>query len=222
MDTGAVDTAGRRGWPVVLIGLALAYLPAWGPRVRDAADLPRVVPGPSSSILWNVLAVVALLVFVRTVERRDLSSLGIHRPSGKDMEWAMYLFGAHMAWTWTAHRLWPPESDAGTASITALPVLTVLLIVLTAAVCEEVLFRGYPIERLAELTGHRWIAVAVTLPVFLAPHLAFFGPQWLLHQFTGTLAIYVLFVWRRNLPAAMVLHVAVNLPVLIPTIAQKL
>jgi hypothetical protein len=91
-----------------------------------------------------------------------------------------------------------------------------------AAVFEEILYRGYPLERLSELTGRRWVAVALTLPLFVAPHLAFFGPEWLLYQGSGTAMLYILFLWRRNLVANMLLHLCVNLPILIPTIASRL
>lgn len=71
------------------------------------------------------------------------------------------------------------------------------------------------------MTGRRWIAVALTLPFFVVPHLVFFGPTWLLYHASGTAAIYVLYPWRRNLVACMMLRAGANLPILIPTIASR-
>ncbi|MCM4082133.1 CPBP family intramembrane glutamic endopeptidase [Paractinoplanes hotanensis] len=204
-----------------LIGLVLAYLPMWLPPLTRAAGVDVGVTGPASSILWNALAVVLLVAYIFGVERRRLDSIRVVRPTGKDLEWVLILFGCHMAWAWLARTVWPPPADGGTATIAAMPVLAVVALVLSAAVFEEVLYRGYPIERLTELTGRIWPALAITVPLFVAPHLVFFSPSWLLYQASGTLALYVLFVWRRNLIACMLLHLAVNLPILIPTVAGR-
>jgi membrane protease YdiL (CAAX protease family) len=97
----------------------------------------------------------------------------------------------------------------------------VLALIVSAAVFEEILHRGYPIQRLTELTRHTWTAVALTLPIFVLPHIAFFGPHWLLYQGSGTAVLYILFLWRRNLIACIMLHLCINLPILIPTIASR-
>jgi membrane protease YdiL (CAAX protease family) len=230
-DHDSTDAAAHRSlalrWVIVLVGIALAWTPMWLPVVArvvgwDArATLASIgFTGPSAAIVWNTVAVALLLGWMLLVERRGISSVRIVRPTGKDLEWTLILFGLAMAWSWLASLLWPQaEQDAGTASITALPVLMVVAMIVSAAVCEELMFRGYPLERLIELTGRRWIAVVVTLPFFVVPHLVVFGPMWLLLHGAGTIAIYVLYLWRRNLVACMLLHAAVNAPILVPTIA---
>lgn len=205
----------------VLVGLVLAYLPMWLPPLARLAGADLGVGGPAASIVWNVLAVALLVAYIFGVERRRLDSIRLVRPGGKDLEWALILFGCHMAWTWLARVIRPPPPDEGTATITAMPVLAVLALILSAAVFEEVLYRGYPIERLTELTGRAWVALALTVPLFVLPHLVFFSPSWLLYQASGTVALFVLFVRRRNLIACMLLHLAINLPILIPTIASR-
>ncbi|MFB2586803.1 CPBP family intramembrane glutamic endopeptidase [Herbiconiux liukaitaii] len=227
--TGTATTPGRRApwvlWVVALGGIALAYSPMWLPRLLDAVGLERGVRSPASSIVWNVIAVAALLAYVFAVERRPLRSIGLRRPRAKDLEWALYLFGIVMVWQWIVLTFFPPAAgsgtaDSGTATIAALPIAAVLGLIVSSAVCEEILFRGYPIERLSELTGRRWVAYALTVPLFVAPHLVFFGPQWLWTSGVGALALYVLYARTRNLPAGMLLHLALNLPILIPTLAH--
>jgi ABC-type sulfate transport system permease component len=56
--------------------------------------------------------------------------------------------------------------------------------------------------------------------VFVIPHVSFFGPSWLLHQLPGAIAIAAFVLVRRNLPAAMLLHLLINAPILIPTITN--
>ncbi|MEW1957703.1 CPBP family intramembrane glutamic endopeptidase [Kineococcus sp. NPDC059986] len=222
--------SGARSWWVALGGIALAWTPMWlPPVVRAAGADPSAalrslgLTGPAVSIAWNVLAVALLLTWVRTVERRDLASLRIVRPTGRDLEAALVLVGVAMLWSWLGTVVLPPADGPGRGSseIVALPLLAVVAMVLSAAVFEEVLFRGYPLERLTGLTRRRWLAVALTAPFFVVPHLAFFGPGWLLHHAGGTVAIYALYLWRRNLVACMALHAAVNAPVLVPAVAAR-
>jgi membrane protease YdiL (CAAX protease family) len=222
--------ARSRAWVTALGGIGLAWSPMWlPPTLRAAGADPRPLlaaiglAGPAASISWNLLATALVLAWVFGVERSRLTSLRIGRPTGKDLEWALILFGGAMTWSWLAQLIRPQTApDSGSATIAALPVLTVVAMILTAAICEEILFRGYPLERLTQLTGRRWVAVATTLPFFVAPHLFTFGPEWLLYNASGTVAIYVLYLWRRNLVACMVLHAAVNAPILIPTVAAHL
>lgn len=219
---GPVARTPRSLWAVALAGIAIAYSPMWLPRLRDALGIDLGVEGPASSIAWNVLAVSALVGFMFLIERRPLASIGMRKPRAKELEWALYGFGIYMAWQWVVLTFFPPASDSGTETIASLPIGAVLGIIISAAVFEEILYRGYPIERLSELTGRSWIAYALTVPLFVAPHLAFFGPQWLWTTGVGTIAIYVLYAKTRNLPACMLLHLCVNLPILIPTVAHHL
>ncbi|MFS0713443.1 type II CAAX endopeptidase family protein [Microbacterium sp. 2P01SA-2] len=231
LDTSPAQPRRRAlAWATVLVGIGLAWSPMWLPEALRAAGADPRPPlaavgltGPAAAIFWNTLATALVLAWVLGVERRRLSSLRIVRPTGKDLEWALILFGGAMAWSWLAQLIRPQAApDAGSATIAALPVLTVAAMILSAAICEEILFRGYPLERLTELTGRRWIAVAATLPFFVVPHLFTFGFEWLLYHASGTAAIYALYLWRRNLVACMVLHAAVNAPILIPTVAAHL
>lgn len=192
----------------------------WWPRLRDALGIDIGLTGPTASIFWNALAVLVLVAYMFLIERRPLASIGLKKPPQKDVEWAFYLFGIYMAWQWIVLTFFPPPADAGTETITSMSIGAVLALIASAAVFEEILYRGYPIERLSELTGRRWIAFLITVPLFMAPHVVFFGPQWLWTQGVGAIALFVLYAKTRNLPACMLLHLCINLPILIPTIAQ--
>jgi membrane protease YdiL (CAAX protease family) len=206
---------------LTLAGLAIAYSPMWGAALADAVGFTGPIEGPASSIVVNALAVATLLAYLVVVERRRLASIGLRRPSARDLEWALYLFGICMAWQWVVMTFFPSPPSQGTESITSMPVVVVLALVVSSAVFEEILYRGYPIERLAELTGRAWFAFALTIPLFIAPHVVFFGVQWIWTAGVGAVAIYVLYARTRNLVATMILHLALNLPILIPTIADK-
>lgn len=154
---------------LTLAGLAICYFPSYvGPLTR-LLNIDTGLSGPPSIIVWNGLAVAALLAFVLLVERRPLASLLITRPSGKDIETALFYWGIAMAWTWLATTLWPPLEDPGTASLLALSIPVLLAMVIATAITEEILFRAYPIERLNALTATQWIGPLASFIIFLVP-----------------------------------------------------
>lgn len=139
------------------------------------------------------------------------------RPDRRDVSWAV-LFGLAgvVAQMVLSSLLDPPSGGAETLLSYSLPVIVAL--VLTTATTEEVRFRGYPIERLEELTGRSWLAVGFSFVVFVIPHLAFFGPTWLVTNGTTVVSLYALYVWRRNLLACMVVNLIGNALLLVPAL----
>lgn len=209
-------SAAMRSW-LILPGLAIAYAPmAANPLLRAlGADF---ISGPSSVLLWNWLAVALLGVFVLAVERRGPASIGLVRPTGGDVAWALAFFVISTLASWVIHAAFPPPPSEGMATLLALPVPVLVALILTTATTEEILYRGYPVERLRELTGRTWLGVVISFVLFVAPHLAFFGPQWLVYQGVSVVLLYVLYLWRRNLVACMIMHLAGNAPILIPAL----
>ena len=51
-----------------------------------------------------------------------------------------------------------------------------ILLVLRAAVTEEILFRGYLIEKVRQVSGSRVLAVIVSVAAFTYAHLGGWGP----------------------------------------------
>ncbi|HRP35711.1 MAG TPA: type II CAAX endopeptidase family protein [Gammaproteobacteria bacterium] len=219
-DQEASTTSSRlRHGSLLLLGLAVAYSPSY---INVALGLAGVewefTKGPPSVLLWNWLAVAVLLVFILKVEGRGLGSIALRRPSGRDIQWAVMFWAVSTVASGMLHQFLPPPPSTGMATVLQLSLLTILALVFTTAVTEEVLFRGYSIERLSELTGYRPLAVAVSFGLFVLPHVAFFGVQWLLYHGLGVVLLYVLYVWRRNLWACMIMHLLGNALLLIPAL----
>jgi membrane protease YdiL (CAAX protease family) len=81
-------------------------------------------------------------------------------------------------------------------------------------ICEEIMFRGYFIERVEELTGSMWTAAILSCVLFGLAHASGWGfGAVFVNAAVGT-AYATLYVWRRNLPACMVVHFATDAPVL--------
>ena len=197
------------------LGLLIIYLPTYVHKVMDALGVQIGPDGPPSVMLWNWLAASMLIGYILYIERQRLSSISLTKPQGKDIEWAFWFWGIGATASWLAYTLFPPGESYGTNDLLGYSLPVLAGIVITAAITEEIFFRGYLIERLRELTGALWLAAGVSIIVFVLPHLTFFGPEWLLYHGVGTVLLYVLYVWRRNLLACMVLHVLGNLPLLL-------
>lgn len=206
----------RFGW-FVLVGLAIAYSPNYIARVFRWAGVRWGLQGPPSVIMWNWIAVGILLAYMFRVEGRGLDSILLTRPDRRDVLLAIG-FGLvgiiiQMATTTVLN---PPTGNIDTILGYSLPVIVALI--LTTAITEEILFRGYAIERLEELTGRLWAAVGFSFVVFVAPHILFFGPLWLITNGLNVVLLYVLYVWRRNLVACMLMHLLGNSLLLIPAL----
>jgi uncharacterized protein len=80
-------------------------------------------------------------------------------------------------------------------------------LVLTAAFCEEFIYRGFAIEELGMLTGNRWVGALGSLLLFTLGHAGVYGfSTALLIPASVGLVITLLYMFRNNLPACMLVH----------------
>lgn len=203
-------------WKIVLAGLLIAYLPSYISRILRLSGIEFGPQGPPSVILWNWVAVVILLTYIFRVENRGLDSILLTRPNRKDLRWAVVFGVTGLVVQMVVSTILDSPGNTETLLAYSLPVIVALI--LTTATTEEILFRGYAIERLEELTGRLWLAVGFSFVVFVIPHVVFFGPLWLLTNGANVAFLYVLYVWRRNLVACMIMHLIGNSLLLIPAL----
>lgn len=117
-------------------------------------------------MLWWI-TVIVILLHVAFVERKSFSSIGFRRPSVSTL-----LIGAVTGVLMVIgvitifFRYISYASSRGQQSADGKHFLDAVryrvLLVTRAAVAEEVLFRGYPIERIQEWTGNRFIAALIS------------------------------------------------------------
>jgi membrane protease YdiL (CAAX protease family) len=79
------------------------------------------------------------------------------------------------------------------------------LLVVIAAVSEEVIFRGYLIGRLAAVTRSRSSAVLLSTLIFASGH-GYEGAFGVIAVFLMGLALSMVYIWRKSLVAPMVMH----------------
>jgi len=174
---------------------------------------------------------LGLLALVLLWERRPWSSIGI--VWGNYAAWGIgvlvggAILGTSVASIWTAGRAGKPaiptDSEQGLMRVMATPLWFRSAVVLTAGITEEIMFRGYPIERLLEMTGKLWIAAALPLAVFVFAHLATWSLGHLVGVFFGGAVLTGLYLWQRDLVACMIAHALIDSLILfLPAMLKKL
>ncbi len=159
-------------------------------------------------VKWAFAAVIVGMV-VR-IERRPLSSIGITRPRWGDVGAAVLVFvlgaASYPFTTPLLESLGFETTVGGIEQLAMYPFLFVLVLALTAAVTEELLYRGFPIERIIELTGSTVLGAGITVFFFVLFHIPYWGLGGALQISVNAVLLTLLYVWRRNVIACIIAH----------------
>jgi membrane protease YdiL (CAAX protease family) len=219
MSSAASETphGSRSGLSVaVLVGLVVSL---FGGILLGQLALPRwVAISTARSMLANSLSswllVGVLLGVVVYWEGRQLESIGLRLPTRTEVAVGLGagLGGAVLGLLVTGVaavtlNLDQPET---LSAITQLSAPIQLAVVGTGVVVEEVLWRGYPIERLTELTGRLWVGAGISGLVFLAVHYPAWGLAGAIPQAVFTVVLVGVYVWSRNVVVSMLTHGVIN------------
>jgi membrane protease YdiL (CAAX protease family) len=178
---------------------------------RLFGDLPPVAAQLVLQLVFCSLAGVVVFVVIH-VERLPLSSIGLRQPG-----WSTIVSGVLLALA-TLYLLplmtvplmrvvdlggFEPEARR----LAALPIWFRVFIAVTSGAVEETLYRGYAVERLAMITGRRWLGALVAVIVFGLAHI----PAWGIGPALGAdlpfgVVMTLFYLWRRDLIANAIGH----------------
>ena len=216
MSTDTKQSAPRSISLAVIVGLVVALFGS--PLIGQLNISDRLGTTTSGALLVNSLImwalVAAILVVVLYWERRSVASIGIEMPSrheaiiGVVMGVVALVLG--ILATGIAVAAFQLEQPETLLTLTELSLPVKLAVVGTAVITEEVLWRGYPIERLTELTGSIWIGAATSGVVFLAIHYPAWGLVGAIPQAIFTLVIVTVYVKTRNVVTCILTHTIIN------------
>jgi membrane protease YdiL (CAAX protease family) len=198
-----------RIWLGLLLALGIVSLPfsLW---IDEFANVRHLI---ANETIWWVY-IVGMLVYVVGVERRSLSSIGFRRPGVRDIAIGIGTGIAILAALAFVYYLIFPllhwDLSQGMNQLAATPFWWRLISTVRAAVSEEVLFRGYAMERLHELTGSRKIAAGVSCAIFMLDHVPTWGWEHLAIAGIGGISLTLLYLWRRNLWVNILAHFIVD------------
>jgi membrane protease YdiL (CAAX protease family) len=204
----ASNSSKRRG--VLYFGLFLSLVVPVSGLGGAALHIPGVPPlAGQEAFFWSLATLV--LLFILKVERRPLSSVGFRRPDWKTLAagiggglFVLAFAGSVVFFVLPLFHL--QQDPSAIKRMLAIPYWYRVAIVTRAAFVEELLMRGYGIERLEELTGSKVTAGAVTLIFFTLGHISYRSLAQLFAAAAAGLVLTILYIWRRDLTANMIAH----------------
>ncbi|HEX6883448.1 MAG TPA: type II CAAX endopeptidase family protein [Planctomycetota bacterium] len=195
----------RSRWQATVTVLILLQLP-WPRWLVAGEDLSAQT---MRELLFWLMATL-LLIYVLWIERRPLRSVGLRKPDWRTLAWGAGGAAAMVAGMAFIYMVVLPAlglaEEEQLGEVRSLPLWFRVGLVTRAAVFEELYYRGFAIERIAELTGMRWLAALISLLLFTVAHLGYWGWAHLMVAGFGGLVLTVLYLLRRDLGAAMLAH----------------
>jgi membrane protease YdiL (CAAX protease family) len=179
----------------------------------DPQSLGHVKRAVIISARNNWILAMALVLIVLFWEKRPLTSIGLRMPRSGDVPPALGALVAFYLIGFTGNSLGSVSNPKAFPIFYALPWI-VRLWMLSVLVCEEIMFRGYFIERVEQLTGRTWIAAALSCILFGLAHASGWGFGYIFVVAAVGASYATLYVRRRNLPACMIIHFVTDMPLL--------
>jgi membrane protease YdiL (CAAX protease family) len=131
------------------------------------------------------------------------------------------LFIVSLAFVVLSRTILPTEIKTSAALKLPLPLL--IFVYLAGSISEEILYRGYALERLQRITGNWWISGGITWALFVGFHI----PAYPMAHIVGTVApatvvITLLYIRTRNLTYTTIFHAVLNVPILLAAVLMAL
>jgi uncharacterized protein len=183
------------GWPFAV----RLFVRENGSRLTSVHDDLRTM-----AVEWSVVAILAAIAF--GLQKLRPRSFGLRGLGWRDalvgfggLVAALVLSGA------VSGLVAAPKFDLH--QLAQVPIAVRVCLVLTAAICEEFMYRGFAIEELGALTGSRWVGALGSLALFALGHVGVYGfSSALLIPASVGLVITLLYMFRGNLLVCMLVH----------------
>ena len=207
-----------RSLGVAIPGLALALV---GPAAVGFASRHATKFAPA--FLVHLLSVTCIILIVLGVFAlaRSREGLSLHRLGFARVAWSSLTIGLVLALFfivvfgplayWAVAQLNMGTFDEGLSNLAKLPAWYLVLTIVIVATAEELLYRAYAIESLSAITGSDAIAGALSLSAFAAAHVPLWGWGPAVTTLVSAAVATCVYVWRRDIVALIVAHVATDL-----------
>ncbi|MHC1727966.1 MAG: CPBP family intramembrane glutamic endopeptidase [Syntrophobacteraceae bacterium] len=158
--------------------------------------------------LWTLAG--AIIGLVLCLEGLPLSSIGFEpRLRSVIMGLLLALFFnravAPFAY-WMIRKMGAPGFEAGLAAMARMPAWFLIFAAITAGVVEEILYRGYAIERMAQLTGSYALAGMISTAVHALMHLPMWGWGPVATFFVSSGVLSIFYICTQDLTACIMAH----------------
>ena len=213
-----MDSEGARiGWNLrQRIVAALGLVMAFGFVLRKLI-VPVSMPSPlheaalSILVQWVTSGIIAVIAFRWLRLNRTEFGLRVPRLLDWPIALATLVVGMVAAGVFSSVFPAPDSAKSFVKVIISLPLPFRVVLVITAGICEEFLFRGFGITVLTRFIGNRWLSGLLSLAAFTVAHAGLFGwTSSLLTPCVLGLFLTLLFLLRKNLIIGMAVHALVD------------
>jgi uncharacterized protein len=201
------------GLALPLLGMPMLYFIT----ANFLQSMERIQRTLVSSLITFGLA-VGVVAVVLLWEKQTLSTLGIHPQTRRSIIIALsasivIAVGGNLISLGLFKLFNQPLPTLTTERITGFPLWLGLWIVFSSSIAEEVLYRGFVLERLGQVTGSIWIGGLITLIWFTLLHLPLGLTYTLMIVLPTSIMITLLYIWRRDLITTIIVHLVFNAPI---------
>ncbi len=195
---------------VIWIGVALIMGLAGLPIASWLAPGDSMTARVARELIWFLMGGVAI-GYIVAVERRGLASLGFRSLSVGTFGWGLAASICMLGTVIFSYAVLFPllglsMNRQAVASVTHVPLSLQTLTMIRAGVVEEILFRGYLLERLATVTGRRSVGATLSAAYFIVVHIGSWGYAQLIVVTFGAVILTALYLFRRDLICNMFAH----------------
>jgi membrane protease YdiL (CAAX protease family) len=201
-----MNLAGQRAW--ALVGLIVVF--GWNyVLVGRSHDLTNVHDDlVTIAAEWAVVIILAIIAF--GLQKRKVRDFCLRMFGWRDLLVMIGVLVVSYAITGIIMRFVTMPAWAtpdAMRRLVSVPFSVKLGLVLTAAICEEFMYRGFAIEEFGGLTGSLWLGGLISWLGFSLAHMGLYGfaPALLVPAALGAF-LTLLYLWRRNLPVCMLMH----------------
>src|SRR5262249_38747093 len=200
-----------------IVGLGLAF--GGPPFIASVSESPANSGGiPTAELLsqFGLIAICAAVLATLLVwEKQSFLAVGLQPLRWHSLVWGLaltcfFVFAFSPMAFWLLQHLRLSGFDAGLTKLAILPVWYLIIAVVIGGTVEEILYRGYAVERLASLTGSYWFGGLVPVLAFGLAHVPLWGwgPAMTTVLSGGVLTLF--YVWTKDLNANIIAHVATD------------
>jgi membrane protease YdiL (CAAX protease family) len=158
---------------------------------------------------WVTLSFLVFL-WIPKVEKKNMASIGLGKFKRRHLIWGVLVYLLVLVASSLSGFV---LQSVGLPSLRSLQPLikenefaTLFGLFLTGAFLEEVLYRGYLIERVTILTKHRWAAAFMSWVLFMLVHLKFFGVGPTIDTSIISAALVMLYLKEKSIWPCIVVH----------------
>jgi membrane protease YdiL (CAAX protease family) len=158
---------------------------------------------------WVVLSFLVLF-WVPKVEKKNLASIGLGKFKRRHLGWGVLVYLLVLVASsingFVLQSVGLPSLRSLQPMLKRYNLATLFGLFLTGTFLEEVFYRGYLIERMTMLTGHRWVAASASWLLFTLVHLKFFGLGPTMDVSVLSAALVLLYAKEKSILPCIVVH----------------